>query len=86
MAMTGYTNAPPDVQPELDHRPMGLSYNNSKGFISGPVTQWNPHPVTENITSTFLGGFYIDIIDDGVGMNTVVATLPRARSRWPRCA
>jgi len=78
MAMTGYTGAPPDVNnPNSIIGPMGLSYNNSKGIISGPVTQWSPHPVSEGINSvTFLGGFYIDFKDDGVGQNTVVATLP----------
>ena len=78
MAMTGYSGAPPDVlNPNSIIAPMGLSYNNSKGIISGPVTQWNPHPVSEGITSvTFLGGFYIDSKDDGVGQNTVVGTLP----------
>jgi hypothetical protein len=25
---------------------------------------------------TFLGGFYINVMDDGIGMSTVVATLP----------
>ena len=78
MSMTGYTGAPPDVNnPNSIIGPMGLTYNNSKGIISGPVTQWNPHPVSENINSvTFLGGFYLNIMDDGIGMNTVVATLP----------
>lgn len=78
MAMTGYSGAPPDVNnPNSITGPMGLTYNNSQGIISGPVTQWNMHPVAENITSvTFLGGFYINIMDDGIGTNTIVATLP----------
>jgi hypothetical protein len=34
-------------------------------------------PVSQDITSvTFLGGFYIDIKEDGFAENTVVATLP----------
>ena len=78
MSMTGYTGAPPDVTyPNSLISPMGLTYNNSKGIISGPVTQWVPHPVSKDITSvTFLGGFYIDLVDDGIGQNTIVATLP----------
>ena len=68
---------PPDVQrPNTLIGPMGLTYNNSKGIINGPVTQWTMHPITEGITSvTFLGGFYIDIVDDGVAVNTTVGTL-----------
>jgi hypothetical protein len=79
MSMTGYTGGPPDVQrPNSIIGPMGLTYNNSKGIISGPVTQWTMHPITEGITSvTFLGGFYIDIVDDGIAVNTVVGTLPQ---------
>ncbi len=78
MAMTGYTGQPPDVLlPNTLLGPMGLTYNDSKGIFNGPVTQWTPHPVSMDITSvTFLGGFYIDITDDGVGENTVVAALP----------
>lgn len=78
MAMTGYSGAPPDVNnPNSISGPMGLTYNNSQGIISGPVTQWNMHPVSDMITSvTFLGGFYINVMDDGIGKNTVVATLP----------
>jgi hypothetical protein len=79
MSMTGYTGAPPDVNnPNSLIGPMGLTYNNSKGIISGPVTSWMMHPISMGITSvTFLGGFYINIMDDGVGTNTVVATLPQ---------
>ncbi len=78
MAMTGYTGGPADVdRPNSIIGPMGLSYNNSQGIINGPVVQWNPHPVSQDIASvTFLGGFYIDIKEDGLAENTVVATLP----------
>ena len=79
MSMTGYTGAPPDVDnPNSLIGPMGLTYNNSKGIISGPVTSWMMHPISMGITSvTFLGGFYINVMNDGVGVNTVVATLPQ---------
>ena len=79
MAMTGYTGQPPDVTyPNTLLEPMGLRYNDSVGIIDGPVTQWTPHPVAQDITSvTFLGGFYIDVTEDGVGQNTIVATLPQ---------
>ena len=79
MSMTGYTGAPPDVDnPNSLIGPMGLTYNNSKGIISGPVTSWMMHPISMGITSvTFLGGFYINVMNDGVGINTVVATLPQ---------
>ena len=78
MSMTGYTGGPNDVNfPNSILGPMGLTYNNSMGIISGPVTNWVPHPISDMITSvTFLGGFYINVMNDGVGMNTVVATLP----------
>ena len=79
MSMTGYTGAPPDVDnPNSLIGPMGLTYNNSKGIISGPVTSWMMHPISMGITSvTFLGGFYINVMNDGVGINTAVATLPQ---------
>jgi hypothetical protein len=79
MSMTGYTGGAADVdRPNSIIGPMGLSYNNSQGIINGPVVQWNMHPVSQDITSvTFLGGFYIDIKDDGFAKNTVVATLPQ---------
>ena len=78
MAMTGYTGQPPDVtHPNTLIGPMGLTFNDSKGIFNGPVTQWTPHPVSNEITSvTFLGGFYIDVAEDGVGQNTIVAGLP----------
>ena len=78
MSMTGYTGGPSDVDfPNSILGPMGLTYNNSQGIISGPVVDWTPHPISEGIASvTFLGGYYIDVTDDGVGTNTTVATLP----------
>ncbi|MDC0671262.1 hypothetical protein [Nannocystis radixulma] len=79
MSMTGHTNNQTVVdRPNSIISSMGLSYNASQGFFSGPVTNWTPHPLTDGITSvSFYGGLYVDIVDDGVGMNTVVGTLPQ---------
>jgi len=80
MSMTGHVNNNTVVdRPNSIIKPMGLSYNASKGFFSGPVTQWlKPHPITDGITSvSFYGGLYIDIVDDGLGINTVIGTLPQ---------
>ena len=80
MSLTGHVNNNTVVdRPNSIIKPMGLSYNASKGFFSGPVTQWlKPHPITDGITSvSFYGGLYIDIVDDGLGVNTVIGTLPQ---------
>ncbi len=79
MSMTGHTNNNTVVdRPNSIIKPMGLSYNSSKGFFSGPVTTWTPHPLTNGITSvSFYGGLYIDIVNDGIGANTVIGTLPQ---------
>ena len=80
MSLTGHVNNNTVVdRPNSIIKPMGLSYNASKGFFSGPVTQWlKPHPITDGITSvSFYGGLYIDIVDDGLGINTVIGTLPQ---------
>jgi hypothetical protein len=79
MSMTGHTNNNTVIdRPNSIIQPMGLSYNGSKGFFSGPVTQWTPHPITMGITSvSFYGGLYINIVDDGIGVNEVIGTLPQ---------
>jgi len=79
MSMTGHTNNNTVVdRPNSIIASMGLSYNDSKGFFGGPVTQWNPHPISDGITSvSFYGGLYVDIVEDGVGVNAVVGTLPQ---------
>jgi len=79
MAMTGFTNAQFAAdRPNSLIKPMGLSYNTSKGFFSGPVTQFVPHPITMGLTSiSFYGGLFIDIVADGVGMNQTIMTLPQ---------
>ncbi len=79
MAMTGHTNNNTVVErPNSLTQPMGLSYNASKGFFSGPITQFVPHPITMGLTSiSFYGGLYVDIADDGVGVNQTIMTLPQ---------
>ncbi|MBK7824513.1 hypothetical protein [Nannocystis sp.] len=79
MSMTGFTNAQFSAdRPNSLIKPMGLSYNTSKGFFSGPVTQFVPHPITMGLTSiSFYGGLFIDIVNDGVGVNKTIMTLPQ---------
>jgi hypothetical protein len=78
MSMTGHVNNNTVIdRPNTILGPMGLTYNGSQGFFSGPVTQFNPHPITMGLTSiSFYGGLYVDIVDDGVGVNQVIMTLP----------
>jgi uncharacterized membrane protein len=77
MTMTGFTNVQYVAdRPNAVISTMGLSYNTSKGFFSGPVTQFAPHPINMGLTSlTFAGGLYIDVVNDGVGVNTTIMTL-----------
>lgn len=79
MAMTGFTNQQFAAdRPNTLIKPMGLSYNTSKGFFSGPVTQFVAHPITMGLTSiSFFGGLYVDIVQDGVGVNKTIMTLPQ---------
>lgn len=79
MSMTGHTN----TQALTDkHNSIigayGLTYNTSAGWFSGPVTQFAPHPITMGLTSiSFYGGLFINLADDGVGVNTTIMTLPQ---------
>ncbi|MBK8266216.1 MAG: hypothetical protein IPK80_33425 [Nannocystis sp.] len=79
MSMTGYSGAVSDRdRPNSLIQPMGLAYNMSKGFFSGPITNFAAHPITEGLTSiTFAGGLYIDITPDGIGDNKTIMTLPQ---------
>jgi hypothetical protein len=79
MSLTGHVNNNTVIdRPNSIIKPMGLGYNGSKGFFSGPVTQWAMHPITEGITSvSFYGGLYVDIVDDGLGVNQTIGTLPQ---------
>jgi hypothetical protein len=78
MAMTGHTNAQFVAdRPNSILSGMGLTYNTSKGFFVGPIMQFAMHPITEGLTSvSFYGGLFIDAVDDGVGMNQTIMTLP----------
>ncbi len=78
MTMTGHTNNQTVIdRPNSIIAPMGLSYNGSAGFFSGPVTQFAMHPINMGLTSlTFAGGLFIDINNDGIGVNTTIMTLP----------
>jgi len=78
MSLTGHTNNNTVVErPNSLIAPMGLSYNSSAGFFNGPVTQWTQHPITNLVTSvSFYGGLFINVVDDGIGQNTVIGTLP----------
>ena len=79
MSMTGFTNQQFVAdRPNSLFKPMGLSYNTSKGFFSGPVTQFAPHEITMGLTSiSFFGGLYVDIVDDGININKTIMTLPQ---------
>lgn len=79
MAMTGFTNQQFVAdRPNSLIKPMGLSYNTSKGFFSGPVKAFAPHPITDTLTSiSFYGGLFVDIVEDGVAMNQIIMTLPQ---------
>ena len=79
MAMTGFTNAPFVAdRPNSLFQPMGLTYNTSKGFFSGPVTNFAPHEITKDLTSiSFYGGLFVNIVEDGIGVNKVIMTLPQ---------
>lgn len=78
MSMTGHTNNQTVIdRPNSLIGSMGLTYNGSAGFFSGPVTNFAPHPINMGLTSlTFAGGLFIDIVDDGVGVNQTIMTLP----------
>ncbi len=79
MAMTGFTNVQFVAdRPNSLTGPMGLGYNTSKGFFGGPVTNFAPHEITKDLTSiSFYGGLFIDIVEDGVGVNKTIMTLPQ---------
>ncbi len=78
MSMTGHTNNQTVIdRPGSLIGPMGLTYNGSAGFFSGPVTNFAPHPINAGLTSlTFAGGLFINIVDDGIGVNQTIMTLP----------
>ncbi len=79
MSMTGHTNSQSVAdRPNSLIQPMGLSYNTSKGFFSGPITTFTDHPINVGLSSiSFFGGLYVDIVEDGVGVNEAIMTLPQ---------
>ncbi len=79
MSMTGHTNNNTVIdRPNSLIKPMGLAYNGSKGFFSGPIMMFAMHEITQGLGSlSFFGGLYIDIVEDGVGKNQVIMTLPQ---------
>jgi hypothetical protein len=79
MSMTGFTNTQVNAdRPNSLIKGMGLSYNTSKGWFSGPVKSFAVHPITDGLTSlSFYGGLFIDIVEDGVGVNKTIMTLPQ---------
>ena len=75
MALTGHTASPVSAQqwPNGILGPMGLEYQGD--LLSGPVTDFVPHPVTFGLTSvTFLGGF--EVVATIPGISDVIARLP----------
>ncbi|MEZ4450231.1 MAG: hypothetical protein R3B09_12210 [Nannocystaceae bacterium] len=57
---------------------IGLTYNTTKGWFNGPITTFANHPITMGLTSiTFLGGLYVNLTDDGVGVNQAIMSLPQ---------
>ncbi|MEZ4450232.1 MAG: DUF4350 domain-containing protein [Nannocystaceae bacterium] len=79
MSLTGFTNNQPnaDVTNSLITA-IGLTYNTSQGWFSGPVTSFVAHPITMGLTSiSFYGGLFINIANDGVGVNQTIMTLPQ---------
>ncbi|MEM6993675.1 MAG: hypothetical protein AAF721_24390 [Myxococcota bacterium] len=77
MAMTGHTADPTVAQqwPNSILGSFGLSYQGA--LLSGPVTDFIPHPTVAGLTSvTFLGGF--EVGQSMAGASDVVGQLPGA--------
>jgi len=75
MAMTGHTDNVTSAQvwPNGILGPMGLEYQGL--LLSGPVTDFEVHPITTGLTSvTFLGGF--EVVATVPGQSDLVASLP----------
>ena len=72
MVMTGYDGSGADfARPNTLLAPFGAQYVG--GLQSGPVTEWETHPVSDGVSSvTFAGGY---LITDSTGTSTVVARL-----------
>jgi hypothetical protein len=74
LSMTGYTNdASIDFRANSLLGNFGFAYDGS--ILSGPITQFQPHPVTAGLTSvTFLGGYHITSTPT-VGVSTLLGTI-----------
>lgn len=79
MSMTGFTNTQWNAdRPNTLIKPLGLTYNTSKGWFSGPIKNFANHPITQGLTSlSFYGGLFIDIVEDGIAVNEIIMTLPQ---------
>ena len=79
MSMTGFTNTQWNAdRPNTLIKPLGLTYNTSKGWFSGPIKMFANHPITQGLTSlSFYGGLFIDIVEDGIAVNQIIMTLPQ---------
>ncbi|MCB9703574.1 MAG: hypothetical protein H6711_16895 [Myxococcales bacterium] len=79
MSLTGFTNNQQNANVTNSLiSSIGLTYNTSKGWFSGPITNFAPHPITMGLTSIpFYGGLYINIMNDGIGVNQTIMTLPQ---------
>ena len=77
MVLTGYSGGGGDFYANTLLEDIGLEYNVSGGLLSGPVTTFNPHPVTGGLTSvTFSGGWVVgEVAGVTGGTNTVVASI-----------
>jgi hypothetical protein len=62
IALTGYTNTPPDrTRPNSLLRPFGVAYRDGL-IVEGPVTDFTSHAVTEGLASVvFRGGYRVDV-------------------------
>jgi len=75
MSMTGYSGAGEDrLRPNALLAGLGVEY--LAELRSGPVTMFDPHPLTAGLSSvTFAGGYRIAEIPSGAGTRTTVARL-----------
>jgi hypothetical protein len=79
MSLTGFTNNQTNANVTNSLiTAVGLTYNTSKGWFSGPITNFSAHPINEGLTSIpFYGGLYIDVNGDGIGTNETIMSLPQ---------
>jgi hypothetical protein len=77
VSMTGYVNDTSiDWRANVLLAPLEVAYSGSL-ILSGPVTNFVPHPTTMGLTSvTFDGGYVISDLGGANSTRTIVATLP----------